>query len=178
MDELQEYKELYYKEIEYSERLNGRVATNITFLTILGSAQIFSWSQIISFDIGWYFISDIVMNIIALILFILAVIQFYKAYTGYEYHYFPISDMAKAKAETIKIAGKDEEKVKRAEKHIYNMYCERFLNDSIANRKSNIEKNIRHRKLISYIYISFIFTCISFALCIFSKCIEKYQLFK
>ena len=46
MDDLEEYKELYYKEIEYTERLNSRINTCITCLTILGSGVILLWSQL------------------------------------------------------------------------------------------------------------------------------------
>ena len=43
MDLLQEYKELYYKEIEYSDRLSNKINVSISFITILGSAQIILW---------------------------------------------------------------------------------------------------------------------------------------
>lgn len=46
MDELENYKELYYKEIEYTERLNSKINTCITFLTIIGSGLILVWSQL------------------------------------------------------------------------------------------------------------------------------------
>ena len=46
MDELEEYKELYYKEIEYTERLNSKINTCMTFLTIIGSGVILVWSQL------------------------------------------------------------------------------------------------------------------------------------
>ncbi len=43
MDELEEYKELYYKEIEYTKRLNSKINTCMTFLTIIGSGVILVW---------------------------------------------------------------------------------------------------------------------------------------
>ena len=51
MNLLEEYKDLYYKEIEYSERLNNKINTGITFLTVLGSAQIILWVQFKSFNL-------------------------------------------------------------------------------------------------------------------------------
>lgn len=39
MDELEEYKELYYKEIEYTERLNSKINMCMTFLTIRGAVK-------------------------------------------------------------------------------------------------------------------------------------------
>lgn len=46
MDLLSEYKELYYKEIEHNERLNGKAVICISFLTIIGGGLIFLWTQI------------------------------------------------------------------------------------------------------------------------------------
>ena len=54
IDLLQEYKEQYYKEIEHSERLNGKINTMITFLTILGGAQVLLWTQMKDFEAEWY----------------------------------------------------------------------------------------------------------------------------
>ena len=55
--------------------------------------------------------------------------------------------MANASIETYKIAGDNPKNIKLAEKHINNMYCERFLNDAIINRKTNIIKNDNYKKL-------------------------------
>ena len=38
--------------------------------------------------------------------------------------------MALATIETYRIAGDDKKDIKRADKHVYNMYCERYLNDA------------------------------------------------
>ena len=54
MDLLQEYKELYYKEIEHSERLNNKIGMCITLLTILGSAQVLLWTQFKTFEYHIY----------------------------------------------------------------------------------------------------------------------------
>jgi len=39
MNYYQEFKELYYKEIEHSDRINSKIPTIITFLTILATAE-------------------------------------------------------------------------------------------------------------------------------------------
>ena len=39
MDILQEYKELYYKEIEFKDAMNNKIGTSITFLTVLSTGH-------------------------------------------------------------------------------------------------------------------------------------------
>lgn len=172
MDLLQEYKELYYKEIEHSERLNNKINTCITFLSILGSGQVLLWTQFKNFEVKIYSIIYLCACIFSFIIFILCLFKFYSSYSGYKYNYFPIKDMAVVTSKTYKIAGDNKKDHKLAEKHIYNMYCERFLNDAIKNRKNNEVKNNRHRKLTKCICISFVVTIIVFAL---SVAIDYYE---
>ena len=163
IDLLQEYKELYYKEIEHSERLNNKIGTTITFLTILGSAQVLLWTQFKTFEFAIYSIIYLILCIISLCSFVVSAYHFFKSYSNYSYSYFPIDEMANATIQTYEIAGSDKKEIKRANKHIYNMYCERFLNDAITNRQVNISKNNNHRKLTQVICVSFIITVLTFA---------------
>lgn len=163
MDLLQEYKELYYKEIEHSERLNNKIGTSISFITVLGSAQILLWTQFKTFENTRYSSIYLILCVISLLFFIICAIIFYFTYSGYKYNYFPIEDMALVTIQTYEIAGEDKKDIKRANKHIYNMYCERFLNDAIKNRDINIIKNNKHKKLMQLICISFITTAITFS---------------
>lgn len=160
---LQEYRDFYYKEIEHSERLNNKSGTFITFLTILGSTQVLLWTQFKSFEIHVYSVIYLVLSVISLVFFAVSVIKFYHCFSGYSYNYFPIEGMARATVDTYEIAGDNEEDIKLADEHIYNMYCERFLNDAITNRKTNIDKNNKHKKLTQIICISFIVTAIVFS---------------
>lgn len=172
MDSLQEYKELYYKEIEHSERLNNKSNVSITFLTVLGSAQIFLWTQFKTFECSVYSIIYFILCIISLVFFIISAYKFYFTYSSYKYNYFPIDDMVNASIETYKIAGDNPENVKLAKEHIHNMYCERFLNDAIANRKENILKNDKHKKLTKMLCISLIITAMVF---IYGVFIDYYE---
>lgn len=163
IDLLQEYKELYYKEIEHSERLNNKSGMWITLLTILGSAQVLLWTQFKTFENHIYSKLYLVLCIISLFLFVFSALKFYFTYSGYKYNYFPIEDMANTTIETYNIAGNNKKDIRLANIHVYNMYCERFLNDAIANRDINIIKNNKHKKLTRIICISFIITGIVFA---------------
>ena len=167
IDLLEEYKELYYKEIEYSERLNSKINICITFLTILGSAQILLWTQLKESNIIYYTIIYIILCIASLFVFIMSLFVFYKAYSKYNYCYFPIKDMALKTIETYNIAKTSQnpkKNSKKADNHVYNMFCERYLNDAITNRNINIIKNDRHKKVVTYICICFILTIITFAI--------------
>lgn len=164
MNLLEEYKDLYYKEIEYSERLNNKINTGITFLTVLGSAQIILWVQFKSFNLKIYTIIYFISCLISFLLFIMCVYRFYKTYTGYKYNYFPIEDMALTVVKTYQIAGDNKKDIKKANKHIHNMYCERYLNDAINNRKNNEIKNNRYKKFTNCICITFIITIFVYAL--------------
>lgn len=163
MDLLQEYKDLYYKEIEHSERLNNKSGMCITFMTVLGSAQVLLWTQFKTFEFSIYSTIYLILCSVSLIFFVISAWKFYSTYSGYKYNYFPIEDMALATIETYQVAGNDKKDIKLADKYIYNMYCERFLNDAIANRDINITKNNKHRKLTQILCISFIVTAIVFA---------------
>lgn len=173
MDLLQEYKELYYKEIEHSDRLNNKSNISISFVTVLGSAQILLWSQLKLFELTWYSIIYFIGCIISLVFFIKCAYKFYYTYSGYDYSYFPIEDMVAATIKTYEIAGNAKKEIKRADKHVYNMYCERFLNDAISNRTTNVTKNNNHKKLLKFICISFIITGIVFASSIFIDYYEE-----
>lgn len=83
MDELENYKELYYKEIEYTERLNSKINTCITFLTIIGSGLILVWSQLEKVGSGIQFWLYLILCAISSVLFIVCIYFFYKAYSGY-----------------------------------------------------------------------------------------------
>lgn len=137
VDLLEEYKELYYKEIEHSERLNNKISTCITFLTILGSAQVLLWSQLKKFPFNISTIVYLLFCVASLVLFGICLYNFVHTFSGYKYNYFPIKDFAEATKTTYEIAGGDSVNKKRADNHIYNMYCERFVNDAINNRKCN-----------------------------------------
>lgn len=163
MDLLSEYKELYYKEIEHSERLNGKLSTCITFLSIIGGAIVLVWTQLKNFDFSWYTVFYVVECCISTVLFVVCLFKFIKTYTGYKMHYFPIRDMAVVIQKTYV----DNDTQPYADEEIENIIAaqmaQRFVNDAIHNRKINVEKNRRHRNLIKWISISFLAIFITYS---------------
>lgn len=125
MNLLQEYKELYYKEIEFSDRLNNKITTCITFLTILGSAQILLWTQMKNFELLWYTGVYLTFCCVSTALFIVCIILFYRSYSGFKTHYFPIRNIAKQN-ETILRNISDDQK-QNAEKMLENAMAISFI---------------------------------------------------
>lgn len=172
MNLLQEYKELYYKEIEFNDRLNNKITTCITFLTILGSAQILLWTQMKTY-LTWYTLVYVICSCISSISFIACVGLFFRTYSGYKTQLFPIRDSA---LQNMKVLNEVEVKQKHMALEVLEMkMAERFINDAIHNRKNNIIKNNRHRTLIKAIMIAFIFSFIAFAINVGISSIEAYN---
>lgn len=162
MDLLQEYKELYYKEIEFSDRLNNKITTCITFLTILGSALILLWTQIKNFELFWYTGVYLVFCIIVTIMFFISIWMFFRTYSGYKTQLFPIKSYAIQNTNVLNTVAPDQKE--SAYKLLEQKMAERFINDAIHNRELNTVKNHRHRNLIKMIMATFIITFITFSI--------------
>lgn len=82
MDLLQEYKELYYRELEFKASLNGKMDTAITFLTILCTGHMFMWNIIcdLSLVIRPFPIIFILVEVMSVWYTINALYFFYIAY--------------------------------------------------------------------------------------------------
>lgn len=162
MDLLQEYKELYYKEIEFNDRLNNKISTCITFLTIIGSALILLWTQFKNYELLWYTGVYLVFCIIATVMFCICIGMFFKTYSGYKTQLFPIKSTA---IQNTTVLNSVQESQKNEAYEILELkMAERFINDAIHNRELNIKKNNRHRNLIKMITATFIVTFLSFAI--------------
>lgn len=162
MNLLQEYKELYYKEIEFNDRLNNKISTCITFLTIIGSALILLWTQFKNYQLFWYTGVYLVFCIATSIMFCICIFMFFRTYSGYKTQLFPIN--AIALQNTYVLNSVPEEQKDNAYKILELKMAERFINDAIHNRSLNKQKNDRHRNLIKMIMATFIMTFLSFAI--------------
>lgn len=162
MNLLEEYKDLYYQEIEYSERLNNKMGNCITFLTIIGSALILLWSQIKNYEPLWYTGVYLVFCIISTIMFCVCIFKFFRTYSGYKTQYFPIKDVALQNMRVLNSVPENQKD--KAYELLEVKMAERFINDAIHNRENNTEKNNRHRNLILMLMATFIMVFISFAI--------------
>ena len=170
MDLLQEYKDLYYKEIEFSDRLNNKISICITFLTIIGSALILLWTQIKNYQLLWYMGIYLVFCVVSTIMFFICIVMFFKTYSGYKTQFFPIKDIALQN--TYVLNSVSEAQKEDAYQVLKITMAERFINDAIHNRELNLKKNDKHHSLIRMIMATFIIVFISFAI---NVSIEYYE---
>ena len=159
---LEEYKELYYKEIEFNDRLNNKITTCLTFLTIIGSALIVLWTRFKSYTLCWYTTIYFIFCVIDTIMFITCIVMFLKAYSGYKRPTFPIKDIAIQNASILNKVSSDQKE--EAMTLLENIMTERFINDAIENRNLNIIKSKRHNLMIKVISATFIATFITYAI--------------
>lgn len=162
MNLLEEYKDLYYKEIEFNDRLNNKITTCITFLTVIGSALIYLWTQIKDYASCWYTALYFIFCLINTIMFFICIFMFFSTYSGYDRPTFPIKDIAVQNMRvlnSVKLKEKD-----KANKVLEQKMAERFINDAIHNRELNVIKNKKHYCLIRMIMATFMVTFITFGI--------------
>lgn len=149
MDLLQEYKELYYKEIEFKESMSNKIGTSITFLTILCTGHMLMWDIMVDLD---FIISPLpllflLLEIISIYYTGLSMYNFYKAYYKYNYHLIAISEIQKRLDENNSLKKYYSEQ--EIEKANYDMLCKTFYTYTVINRQENIRKNKRQIRLSS-----------------------------
>lgn len=170
MNLLEEYKDLYYKEIEFNDRLNNKITTCITFFTVLGSALIFLWSKLKDYEIDWYTILYLLFCIIDTIMFLTCIFMFFRTYSGYDRPTFPIRDIAVQNTKVLnRVTSSQKEE---ANQLLEQIMAERFIIDAIENRKLNKIKNRKHYILIRMIMATFIVVFLTFAI---SLLIDYYE---
>lgn len=162
MNLLEEYKELYYREIEFNDRLNNKISTCITFLTIIGSALILLWTQFKNYELFWYTGVYLVFCSITTIMFCICIFMFFRTYSGYKTQLFPIKTIALQNTRVLNSVANDQKE--KAKEILELKMAERFINDAIHNRELNTKKNDRHRNLIKMIMATFILAFLSFAI--------------
>lgn len=162
MNLLEEYKELYYKEIEFNDRLNNKITTCITFLTVLGSALIYLCTQIKEYNLCWYTILYLIFCTVNVIMFFICIFMFFRAYSGYDRPTFPIKDVATQNMHVLNNVNPNQKDL--AIKLLEEKMAERFINDAIKNRELNVVKNKKHYWLIRMIMATFVVTFITFAI--------------
>lgn len=160
MNFLKDFKELYYHELEHSDRLNKKISTNLTILTILGTGETFIWKSIVAnsqipldYSKMDYSLTILcIISLLSLIAFFVSIVLFIKAYFGYKYEYFPILGCKKYidKLQLLKTKkGKTNSTIASKAAHKYNdipnTVKKLYLRCAINNRKQNIKKNHNQR---------------------------------
>lgn len=119
MNLLDEYKQLYTSEMSHSDRLNNKIGFYITFLTIQGTGNIVIWTKYFSHQINTIYL---LLCFISFVSFISSIFLFYKAFSGYEYAYFPVGEMKNKVEQTISITKNIDKGKNIADQHIEYMF--------------------------------------------------------
>ena len=164
MDLLSEYKELYYKEIEHSERLNNKIPTSITFLSIAGTGIIFLGREAFPFLCRLSNIAFMMFLVMSVALFAVSLVKFYIAYTNYSYNYFPINDAKSRVDEGQRLiqSTRDDNTEKEVYKNICQKFADAFISAAIHNRVENARKSKNHNSFIMWVFATLISVFIAF----------------
>lgn len=160
-DELSYYKELYEKEMEFSNRLNEKIGTSITMLSIIGSGHVLLVSEM--FPMVWPFnmwnwIAVIFVGL-SIIAFAVTLVKFRNAYSKYTYLHFPIDGM-KPTIERGRTMDMNDEASEEIRRRLTNQYRD----CAIHNREVNVTKSENHYFLNRAIMVSFVVLAIIFVL--------------
>ena len=167
MDLFQEYKELYYKELEFKDSMSNKIGTSITFLTMLCTGHMFIWNIMVElqFVLKFFPIVFLLFEVFSVYYTVLSMYNFYKSY--FKFKYYLVS------AENIKSqidynnSLKNNFSYKKINKANYEMMCNTFYEYTICNRKENIRKNKYQMKLNSSIIKAIIFLILTYTIWIF-----------
>lgn len=163
VDLFAEYKDMHYREIEFSDRLTAKIGTSITLLTIIGSGHVLLISSLFPIEIIFElkYIAFSIVYALAIVTFGKSLVAFYHAYSGFEYHYFPIERMGVA-IDTTLAMGMQLDIPTEADKHIEKMFIEQFRQDATHNRAENMRKARNHKALSRWTIISFIWLAVTY----------------
>lgn len=163
MDLLQEYKEMYYKEIELNDRLNNKIGTNITFLSIVGTAEILLWKDMFLLPhTQWWWWVYLALSIISLCLFLLSAYSFYKSYTKYGYEYIEIEKIKKYIERAHEYANKEDISQEKTDRYIASMLKNQYITIAIENMTLNTKKNNQQYQFTRRICRAFIAVFIAY----------------
>ena len=169
MNLLEEYKELYYKELEHSDRLNSKISVSLTLLTIIGGGIIFLFQECVThFSTSWHSIILSVLSLISIFKFIQCIYRFFKAYSGYIYSYFPVKGAKNNIDILLERTAEIENGDKIADHHIEAMMKRRFIEGALHNNGMNALKHKRHRELGDCIIFTFIIVVVTYLFCVVS----------
>lgn len=167
MDLLEEYKELYYKEIESKESMSGKINTSITLLTILCTGHMYMWNIMVKLDFILHIVPLLFLTfeLVSVFYTVVSMVNFYKSYFRYSYNLISIEELDKiiTKNNSLK-AYYSQNEIDAAN---YEMLKNTFLHDTIVNRKENLRKNKNQVRLSSSIVKALIFLMITYTMWIF-----------
>lgn len=153
---LAEYKELYYKEIENKNTLNGKIGTSITLITVLCTGQIFIVGIMAQLDLILKTIPIIffLLELTSAILTIATLYFFLKTYYKYNYDLVSIEEINRIISYNQSLKGTYQNS--EIENANYEFLKKYYMDTTIKNRKQNLIKNKFQLKLSTSISLSMV----------------------
>lgn len=148
-----EARELYYREIEYEERLNSKSNIFLALLTLLGSGNALVFERLLPIhNIQWdyYSMAYTLCCTISAIMFLNCVAKFYFAHTKYTYARMPIKQICDITGKLSRICNEQDKMDELLEKA--------FFKAAIINREENLRKNYWQRSLTASLFIASMIT--------------------
>ncbi len=172
MNLFDEYKELYYHEMKFSDRLNQKISNSITMLTIVGAGEILVWNDCLNktpFNIILF-----ILCLLSLQCFLIALYKFYRAYSKYTYGYYPIKETKDYVDQSLSKMKSNPNYKNSIRINIENQFALNYMKCAIINREQNLLKSNAHRKLNRWIVLSIIsvFLCYGYDIIIQSNILK------
>lgn len=159
MNLLNEYKELYCKEIEHSDRLNNKISNSIAFITLIGSGNLLIWQKYFTREINTVYL---LLCFTSLLMFVVTFLFFIRAYSGYDYAYFPTADMNQKIQQTLNITNGIKDGKTIADNHIQGMFERTYIKCANLDFEQNLIKNKRHKMFTTASVVSFLALAVAY----------------
>lgn len=164
LDKIEDYKEIYYKELERAECLKNKISTSLTLLTVIGSALIYIFNNVIKYSVGFEFLPSLVAfcTCICFILFIIEGVLFIKAHTS-TYKYFPIKGFHEFEEQCENDSWENaNEKAKYIEDTKKDLYFRASVHNRVANNRKVDTLNLLYKFIIinlGVLLLTYVFLC-------------------
>lgn len=157
LDILQEYKDLYYREIEFTDRLNSKVSICLTMLTVAGSIIGLELSNLKNLDNAWYATVYFHLCILICLSFMFCFYRFTKMYIKVGNPFLSIDKTAKYINQVYKEYDIQPYENAKVDDYISLQLANSYISYAFTRRKNNEELSDRYRKfIISIIICAFI----------------------
>ncbi|WP_304507025.1 hypothetical protein [Anaerotignum sp.] len=149
-----EYKELYYKEIEYKDAMNNKIGTSLTLLTILCTGQTFIIGILTDLNLVFKIIPIIffLFELVSAVLTLITLYYFLKTYYKNSYYLISIKEIKEKLSYNASLINfYVENEIEEANCIFLKNY---FIDKAIQNREQNLIKNKYQMKLSAYMTLA------------------------
>lgn len=160
MDDLEINKDLYYSELEHSNKISDRNFNLLTVLSIIGAGESILLQDIFPIQLNLWCCLYMIICLISAIIFVIAIIRFMNCFRKHPYSYIDTDAINKdcsRKQTELKNRNVSSEQISKDITSLYiRLLSEGFLNCALQNRITNVAKNSENSNLTRSVMHSFI----------------------